>query len=118
MLVRGQAMRTIWAAVDGAVEIIDQTLLPHRVEIACLNGLEDAVRAIADMQVRGAPLIGVTAAWGLALALRADPSDAGVAHARQSLAATRPTAVNLAWVPRSEFPLIAFMRVAPWAPSS
>ena len=90
-------MRTIWAAVDGAVEIIDQTLLPHRVEIARLNGLEDAVGAIADMQVRGAPLIGVTAAWGLALALRADPSDAGVAYARRSLAATRPTAVNLAW---------------------
>ena len=97
MLVRGQGMRTIWAAADGAMEIIDQTLLPHRVEIVRLSGLRDAVRAIADMQVRGAPLIGVTAAWGLALALRTDPSDAGLAHARKSLAATRPTAVNLAW---------------------
>ena len=97
MLIHGRPARTIWPAADGAVEIIDQTLLPHRVEIVRLETLDDAVDAIAAMRVRGAPLIGVTAAWGLALALRADPSDAGLAEARASLAASRPTAVNLAW---------------------
>jgi methylthioribose-1-phosphate isomerase len=97
MLVRDRAMRTIWLAADGAVEIIDQTRLPHAVEIVRLRDLDDAANAIATMQVRGAPLIGATAAWGIALALRADASDAGLAAARARLAATRPTAVNLAW---------------------
>jgi methylthioribose-1-phosphate isomerase len=97
MLIHGRAARTIWTAADGAVEIIDQTRLPHAVETIRLRTLEDAVAAIADMRVRGAPLIGVAAAWGLALALRADPSDLGLAHARARLAASRPTAVNLAW---------------------
>ncbi len=97
MLIDGRPTRTIWAAADGAVEIIDQTLLPHAVEIVRLRSLDDAVGAIATMQVRGAPLIGATAAWGLALALRADASDAGLASARARLAASRPTAVNLAW---------------------
>ena len=97
MLIRGQPARTIWLGADGAVEIIDQTRLPHRVETVRMTTLDDAVRAISDMRVRGAPLIGVTAAWGLALALRHDPSDAGLANARAQLAATRPTAVNLAW---------------------
>ena len=97
MRVNGQAMRTIWTAADGSVEILDQTLLPHQVASASLRCLDDAVRAIASMQVRGAPLIGVTAAFGLALALRRDPSDAGLEAARAALAATRPTAVNLAW---------------------
>ena len=97
MLIHGQPTRTIWPAADGAVEIIDQTRLPHAVEIVRLTGLGDAVRAIADMQVRGAPLIGATAAWGLALALRQDASDAGLAGAVRDLAASRPTAVNLAW---------------------
>lgn len=97
MLIHGRPMRTIWPAADGAVHIIDQTLLPHRVEIVRLETLDDAARAIAQMRVRGAPLIGVTAAWGLTLALRADPSDTGLAEARASLAASRPTAVNLAW---------------------
>jgi methylthioribose-1-phosphate isomerase len=97
MLVHGRAQRTIWLAADGAVEIIDQTRLPHAVAIVRLHDLDGAVAAIATMQVRGAPLIGATAAWGLALALRADPSDAGLAAGRASLAATRPTAVNLAW---------------------
>ncbi|MGI8840853.1 MAG: S-methyl-5-thioribose-1-phosphate isomerase [Caulobacteraceae bacterium] len=97
MLIHGRPTRAIWAAADGAVEIIDQTLLPHAVETVRLTTLDNAIRAIAKMQVRGAPLIGVTAAWGLALALRADPSDAGLADARARLAAARPTAVNLAW---------------------
>jgi len=97
MLIDGRPMRTIWAAPDGSVEIIDQTLLPHKVKVVALRTLDDAVRAIADMQVRGAPLIGVTAAWGLALAMRADATDSGLAQARARLAAARPTAVNLAW---------------------
>ncbi|MDQ2861402.1 MAG: S-methyl-5-thioribose-1-phosphate isomerase [Pseudomonadota bacterium] len=97
MLVHGRPMRTIWPAADGAVEILDQTLLPHAVETVRLTTLDDAVRAIATMQVRGAPLIGVTAAWGLAVALRADPSDAGLVDAKARLAGSRPTAVNLAW---------------------
>jgi methylthioribose-1-phosphate isomerase len=97
MLIHGRPTRTIWPAADGAVEIIDQTKLPHAVEIVRLSSLEDARRAIADMLVRGAPLIGATAAWGLALALRADASDAGLAEAVGTLAASRPTAVNLAW---------------------
>ena len=97
MLIAGQPSRTIWPTPDGAVEIIDQTRLPHRVETVRLASVADAVRAIASMQVRGAPLIGVTAAYGMALAASADPSDAGLEAARRSLAATRPTAVNLAW---------------------
>ena len=97
MLINGKPSRAIWPAADGAVEIIDQTRLPHAVEIVRLTSLDEAVHAIASMQVRGAPLIGATAAWGLALALRADASDAGLAGAVSALAASRPTAVNLAW---------------------
>jgi len=99
MKINGRAMRTLWSAPDGSgdVEVIDQTLLPHRVEIVRLRSLDDAARAISDMTVRGAPLIGATAAYGLCLALRADPSDAALAEATQILRATRPTAVNLAW---------------------
>jgi methylthioribose-1-phosphate isomerase len=97
MLIDGRLARTIRSLDDGTVEIIDQTRLPHRVERARLAGLEDAARAIETMQVRGAPLIGVTAAFGLALALRDDRSDSGLARASARLAATRPTAVNLPW---------------------
>ncbi|MHB8529870.1 MAG: S-methyl-5-thioribose-1-phosphate isomerase [Caulobacteraceae bacterium] len=97
MRVHGRPMRTIWVADDGSVEILDQTLLPHRVETVSLTSLEGAVRAIASMQVRGAPLIGVTAAFGLALALGDDASDGALKTARDALAASRPTAINLAW---------------------
>jgi methylthioribose-1-phosphate isomerase len=97
MLIGGRPMRTLWRGADGAVEIIDQTRLPHEVVVAHLRTVDDFVAAIADMQVRGAPLIGVTAAWGLATALAADPSDDALAAARSRLAAARPTAVNLAW---------------------
>ncbi|MBV8593037.1 MAG: S-methyl-5-thioribose-1-phosphate isomerase [Caulobacteraceae bacterium] len=96
MRVAGRPMRTIWREGDD-VAILDQRLLPHAVEIVRLRTVDDAVRAIADMSVRGAPLIGVTAAYGLGLALRADPSDDGLAEAAGRLAASRPTAVNLAW---------------------
>ncbi|HEY1879295.1 MAG TPA: S-methyl-5-thioribose-1-phosphate isomerase [Caulobacteraceae bacterium] len=97
MLIDGKPTRTIWPAEGGSVEILDQTLLPHRVEVARLSSLDAFVSAIADMKVRGAPLIGVTAAFGLARALMDDPSDAGLAAASARLAAARPTAVNLAW---------------------
>jgi methylthioribose-1-phosphate isomerase len=98
MRVAGRAMRTIWLAADGqAVEIIDQTRLPHELVIAPLARLADAARAIREMQVRGAPLIGATAAYGMALAVAADPSDRAIEEAALTLAATRPTAVNLAW---------------------
>src|SRR5216683_3607712 len=98
MKVAGRAMRTIWLAADGrTVEIIDQTRLPHELVIARLVRLDDAARAIREMQVRGAPLIGATAAYGMALAVAEDPSDRGIEKAAATLAATRPTAVNLAW---------------------
>jgi len=99
MLIDGRPTRTIWPAADGSgdVEIIDQTLLPHAVEVARLASLEQAAHAIRAMQVRGAPLIGATAAYGLCLALRQDASDAGLDAAIKCLLATRPTAVNLAW---------------------
>jgi methylthioribose-1-phosphate isomerase len=96
--VGGVEQRTIRLAGDGvAVEIIDQTRLPFELRVARLESLEQAAEAIAAMRVRGAPLIGVTAAYGLCLALREDPSDAGIARACARLLATRPTAVNLAW---------------------
>ncbi|HEY0145314.1 MAG TPA: S-methyl-5-thioribose-1-phosphate isomerase, partial [Methylovirgula sp.] len=98
MRVDGKPTRTIWPAANGrGVMIIDQTLLPHEFVILELATLDDFAVAIKDMKVRGAPLIGVTAAYGLAIALRDDPSDAGLAVASAKLLATRPTAVNLAW---------------------
>jgi methylthioribose-1-phosphate isomerase len=96
--VGGVAYRTIWVAEDGCgVEIIDQTRLPHAFVTSSLRSLDDAARAIRSMQVRGAPLIGVTAAYGVCLALRDDASDAALEAACAALLATRPTAVNLRW---------------------
>ena len=98
MKVDGNPTRTIWPGSDGkSVEIIDQTQLPHRYETATLRTLDDAAHAIRAMLVRGAPLIGATAAYGMWLAVRTDPSDAGLRHAHATLLATRPTAVNLRW---------------------
>jgi methylthioribose-1-phosphate isomerase len=98
MNVDGKKYRTIWLAEDGgSVEIIDQTKFPYAFEIAKLHTMEDAARAIRVMQVRGAPLIGATAAYGVALAMRADPSDANLDAAWERLLETRPTAVNLRW---------------------
>ena len=98
MNIGGKAYRTIWLNEDGkSVEIIDQTKLPHVFETVTLHTLEDAARAISTMQVRGAPLIGATAAYGVALALRNDASDEALERACETLAATRPTAVNLCW---------------------
>jgi methylthioribose-1-phosphate isomerase len=98
MNIDGVAHRTIWLAEDGhTVEVIDQTALPHAFRVVKLATSAEAARAISTMIVRGAPLIGATAAYGLALAAREDPSDAGLARAAAMLAATRPTAVNLRW---------------------
>jgi len=90
-------MRTIWVEPDRTVGIIDQTQLPHRLATRALHSLAEAAHAIKSMQVRGAPLIGAAAAYGVALALREDSSDQNLEHACATLAATRPTAVNLNW---------------------
>ncbi len=98
MKIDGRAFRTIWPADDGlSVMIIDQTRLPHHFETVRLRTVEDAAHAILTMRVRGAPLIGAAAAYGLALGLRVDASDAGLAGAIALLARQRPTAVNLRW---------------------
>jgi methylthioribose-1-phosphate isomerase len=98
MNINGKHYRTIWLNDDGwSVEIIDQTKLPFVFETVTLRNLDDAARAIKSMQVRGAPLIGATAAYGVALALRADASDEALDRACEQLAATRPTAINLRW---------------------
>jgi len=98
MKIDGRDSRTLWVSADGlAVEIIDQTKLPHQFSVRRLDTAEEAATAIRDMWVRGAPLIGVTAAYGLALAARRNADDDALAAASQMLAATRPTAVNLAW---------------------
>ncbi len=98
MNVNGKPTRSIGLAADGwAAEIIDQTRLPHDFVLRRLENLEQAAEAISAMWVRGAPLIGATAAYGLALAMRSDPSDANLDRAGQTLMATRPTAVNLRW---------------------
>lgn len=96
MKINGIAHRSIWIE-KGAVKIIDQTRLPHEVCVVELATMEDAARAISAMLVRGAPLIGATAAYGLALAMRADTSDEALSRAANVLAATRPTAINLKW---------------------
>ena len=98
MNIDGKPYRSIWLARDGeSVEIIDQTLLPHEFAIRRLHSGDDAAEAIASMRVRGAPLIGATAAYGVALAMAANPSDASLQGALDKLMATRPTAVNLRW---------------------
>ena len=98
MKVDGRHTRTIWLEPDGwSVGIIDQTALPHRFATLRLATLDAAAHAIRTMQVRGAPLIGAAAAYGLCLALRADASDQGLDHAYTVLIRTRPTAINLKW---------------------
>jgi methylthioribose-1-phosphate isomerase len=98
MKIDGRSYRTIWLAEDGwGVRIIDQTRLPFEFACVDLRTVEDAAHAIRAMLVRGAPLIGATAAYGMALAMRADPSDQHLESAQALLRATRPTAVNLMW---------------------
>jgi len=83
--------------VTASVEVIDQTLLPHALRWLHLDSVDAFCDAISTMQVRGAPLIGITAAFGLAFALAEDPSDDNLARTKAALLATRPTAVNLGW---------------------
>ena len=91
-------MRTIWVERPlGDVFIIDQTQLPRELVQAKIATVDEMAHAIRSMQVRGAPLIGVAAAYGMALAARTAPSDASLLAAEALLRATRPTAVNLAW---------------------
>ena len=106
MKIAGQHYRTIWPVTDQSasrtpvcdrVRVIDQSRLPHAFVTLDLRSLEDAAHAIRTMVVRGAPLIGATAAYGVALAMLADPSDTQLEHAARVLQATRPTAHNLAW---------------------
>ena len=98
MKVDGKDYRTIWLSDDGwGVEIIDQTKLPFVFETVRLENVDDVARAIKYMLVRGAPLIGATAAYGMALAMYADASDTHMEAAYQQLYVTRPTAVNLRW---------------------
>lgn len=124
MKIDGKAYRTIWLADDGwSVEIIDQTRLPHELVIVPLKSMQDAAEAILTMQVRGAPLIGATAAYGLAMAIREDASDEAIDAAVAHLAKQRPTAVNLRWaleemrrtvqnLPRDERVAAAYKRAA------
>ena len=99
MRIDGVSYRTIWVehSDNWSIRIIDQTRLPWALDIVSLRDLPAAAHAIRTMQVRGAPLIGVTAAYGLALALRHDASTPALEKAAETLAATRPTAVNLRW---------------------
>jgi methylthioribose-1-phosphate isomerase len=124
MKVDGKATRTIWLEPDGwSVGVIDQTALPHRLNIVKLTSLEETAHAISSMVIRGAPLIGATAAYGMALALHADASDEALERAYATLHATRPTAINLKWAldemiaavrnrPRGERKAAAYKRAA------
>lgn len=98
MFVYGKSYRTIWLDDDGvSVRVIDQTLLPHAFETRRLASVDAIAEAITSMRVRGAPLLGAAAAYGYALAAARDPSDGNLLDAFATLAATRPTAVNLRW---------------------
>src|SRR3954467_15054084 len=124
MKVAGKHTRSIWLETDGwSVGVIDQTVLPHRFATLRLTTLADAAHAITSMQVRGAPLIGAAAAYGICLALRADASDEALERAYATLLATRPTAINLKWAldemiaalrnrPRQERVAAAYRRAA------
>jgi methylthioribose-1-phosphate isomerase len=124
MKVDGKSMRTIWLEPDGwSVGVIDQTALPHRLVTMRLTTLEEAAHAIRAMVVRGAPLIGAAAAYGVCLALRTDASDEALERAYATLFATRPTAINLKWAldemvaavrnrPRAERAATAYQRAA------
>jgi methylthioribose-1-phosphate isomerase len=98
MRIDGRDYRTIWTSGPGGdVVVIDQRLLPHAFETVRLASAAQAAEAIANMTVRGAPLIGAAGAYGLALAMRSDPSDASLEQASEQVGSARPTAVNLRW---------------------
>src|ERR1700742_2888234 len=97
MKINGQHYRSIWPLGEDGFGIIDQTKLPHAFVTMTLNSADDAAQVIKNMNTRGAPLIGAVGAYGLALAMRADPSDENLARIHDMLAETRPTAINLRW---------------------
>ena len=97
MKINGQHYRSVWPIGEEAFGIIDQTKLPHDFVTLTLRSAEDAAHAISSMQTRGAPLIGAVGAYGLALAMRDDPSDDNLNRVHDRLAETRPTAINLRW---------------------
>jgi len=109
MKINGVSYRTIWRTDDPrAVEVIDQTALPHALRTRVLTDVDQARTAIADMIVRGAPLIGATGAYGMALAAQADASDMALEFAARQLAQARPTAINLRWaVERAKAAILA-----------
>jgi methylthioribose-1-phosphate isomerase len=101
MKIDGVPSRTVVSRPsEGCVEVIDQTVLPHELRWARVASVAEAAHAIRSMQVRGAPLIGATAAYGLAIGCGHDASDAALDRAVADLAATRPTAANLRWALR------------------
>lgn len=124
MKVNGVHYHSIWYdEANPAVRIIDQRWLPHEFRVVELNSCASAAVAIRDMWVRGAPLIGATAAYGMALQMGSDPSDAALENACRTLRATRPTAINLNWalndmhslllpLPSSERAAAAYRRAA------
>src|ERR1700722_18545040 len=97
MKIGGKHYRSIWPIGADAFGIIDQTRLPHEFVILTLRSADEAAYAIKSMQTRGAPLIGAVGAYGLALAMRSDPSDENLTRVHDMLAGTRPTAINLRW---------------------
>jgi methylthioribose-1-phosphate isomerase len=97
MKIKGKHYRTIWPAGESAVDVIDQTKLPHEFRTKTLRSASECAQAIKQMIVRGAPLIGVTAAYGIALAMQDDAGDEALGRAYDLLLETRPTAVNLRW---------------------
>jgi methylthioribose-1-phosphate isomerase len=124
MKVDGRHIRSIWLEPDGwSIGAVDQRRLPHDFVVARLTSCDSAVDAIRSMLVRGAPLIGATAAYGMALAMRTDASDTALNHAYKTLIAARPTAINLQWaldgmrsvlrpLPPSERAAVAYSRAA------
>lgn len=122
MQVNGQAYRTVWSTGDGLVQIIDQRKLPWEFTILSLQSVSEVAHAIKDMAVRGAGCIGVTAAYGMALAARqAVASSDPLAHLRQSadtLIATRPTAADLAWAVRKVVSAIEPLETVLWIKSA
>src|ERR1700742_3507409 len=97
MKINGQHYRSIWPLGEDGFGIIDQTKLPHAFVTMTLNSADDAAQVIKNMNTRGAPLIGAVGAYGLALAMRTDPSDENLTRIHDMLAETRPTAINLRW---------------------
>ena len=96
MKIEGKEYRTIWYE-NSIVKIIDQTKLPHQFKIKELNTLKDAINAIKSMEVRGAPLIGATAAYGIVLAIQENSNFEFIKNSADQLIQSRPTAINLKW---------------------